>query len=183
MLLTHVVVINGPAGVGKTTISGHLANLYPGTINVSGDAVRSFGPLDAKDHLGPRSTYRAGGCLVAEYLAMGARRVLFDYVFETREAIESFCRCLPAMTPVYFFTIWAPLETVVGREAARPGRERLGDRVVQTYGALERNLRGLGSIVENMTSPEEAATAIRDTIKVSEGIHAGSLAQVMPHGV
>jgi cytidylate kinase len=53
--MTHVVVINGPAGVGKSTICKHLAGLFPGTIHVSGDAVRSFAPHDVKYWLGPRA--------------------------------------------------------------------------------------------------------------------------------
>ncbi|OCP19684.1 MULTISPECIES: hypothetical protein [unclassified Ensifer] len=172
--MTHVVVINGPAGVGKSTISGYLASLYPGSINVSGDSVRSFGPADAKDYLGPKSTYRASASLISDYIAMGARRVLFDYIFETRDAMECFCRFLPAATPVYFFTIWAPLDTVLYREATRPGREPLGDRVLQTYDSLNRNLHALGEIVENTSSLENVVARIENIIEVSKGIQAGS---------
>lgn len=89
--MTHLVVMNGPAGVGKTTLCKHLARLVPGTVCISGDALRSVSPADAKDWLGTRSTYRASAALVCSYLEMGARRVLLDYIFETREAFDWFC--------------------------------------------------------------------------------------------
>src|SRR5262245_14233383 len=69
--LAHLVVINGPAGVGKTTISRHLAGIYPGTINVSGDALLFFGPPDVRKYLGAGSTYRAAASLITSYLEMG----------------------------------------------------------------------------------------------------------------
>lgn len=168
--MSHVVVINGPAGVGKTTICKHLASSFPGTISISGDAIRDFSPNDARDWLGPRSTYRASATLISSYLAMGARRILFDYVFETRDSMEWFCGLLPPNTPIHFFTIWAPLDTVVAREAARPGRERLGGRVLQTYEALHRNLHCLGEIVENTDAPESVTERIVSMIQMSDGM-------------
>jgi hypothetical protein len=174
--LADVVVINGPAGVGKTTISSLLAKSRPGTINISGDALRWFAPSDVRDHLGPGSTYRVGASLTATYLAMGAPRVLFDYVFDAPDKISRFCRSLPDMTRVYFFTVWAPLEVVVRREATRPGRERLGERTVETYRALERNLHALGDIIENAETAESAVAEILDKIAGSKGISASRLA-------
>lgn len=165
--MAHVVVINGPAGVGKTTISKHLASSFPGTVSISGDAVRDFSPSDARDWLGPRSTYRASASLISSYLEMGARRVLFDYIFETRDSIEWFCGLLPEATPIHFFTVWAPLDTVVARETSRTGRERLGDRVLQTYEALHRNLHSLGAIVENTDAIEVVTERIGNMIQVS----------------
>ncbi|NRP90716.1 hypothetical protein GFPCMMHI_06643 [Ensifer adhaerens] len=168
--MAHIIVINGPAGVGKTTLCKHLANSFPGTVDISGDAVRDFSPIDAKDWLGPRSTYRASAALISSYLEMGARRVLLDYIFETHDSFEWFCSLLPTTTPIHLFTIWAPLDTVVAREASRPGRERLGDRVLQTYQALQRNLPFLGEIIENNDAVEVVAGRIDGLILKSAGM-------------
>lgn len=165
--MTHVVVLNGPAGVGKTTICKHLAEVFPGTVAISGDAVREFSPGDARDWLGPRSTYRASASLISSYLEMGARRVLFDYIFETRDAFKTFCALLPERTPVHLFTIWAPLETVAAREAQRPNRERLGDRLIRTYEVIQRNLEHLGEVIQNTGSIEEVISRIDSAIQDS----------------
>ncbi len=167
MLMAHVVVLNGPAGVGKTTICKHLAQTFPRTVAISGDAVREFSPNDARDWLGPRSTYRASASLISSYLEMGAGRVLFDYIFETRDAFETFRDLLPEKTPVHLFTIWAPLETVIAREANRPNRERLGDRVIHTYEVMQRNLDYLGEIIQNTGSIEAVITRIDSMIQDS----------------
>src|SRR5690348_15023803 len=77
-----IVVLNGPAGVGKTTVSRHLMALIPGTVLIPGDVLREFAPVDARDVLGPGSTYRAAAALIDAYLQMGAPQVVFEYVFE-----------------------------------------------------------------------------------------------------
>ncbi|WP_153771180.1 AAA family ATPase [Labrenzia sp. CE80] len=173
--LTHIVIINGPGGVGKTTISASLARMLPGTINISGDVIRWFAPPDVSQYLGHGSTYRAGASLATAYLGMGAPRVIFDYVFDDVEKISRFCQWLPADTRVHLFTIWAPIETVIEREATRDGREPLGDRTLDTYRAVERNLRSLGCTVQNTTSPDAAAAAICVKIAETEGKPAARL--------
>jgi predicted kinase len=151
----QVLVINGSAGVGKTTIGRALARRSPGTIHISGDAVRSFAPANTRDHLGPGSTYRAAAALAASYLDMGAARVLVDYVFDRAETIELFRRGLSAGIAFHVFTLWAPLDEVIHRETTRVGRERMGDAVTKTYEALEHNLAGLGRIIANTGSPKK----------------------------
>ncbi|MDQ0324541.1 dephospho-CoA kinase [Rhodopseudomonas julia] len=158
--MPHILLINGPAGVGKTTVTGLLAQARPGTIAISGDALRSFAPDDVATFLGPGSTYRAGAALATAYLAMGASQVLFDYIFQTAENVQKFKKHVPQGTRVHLFTIWAPIETVLEREATREGRNRLGARVVETYRAIERNLSHLGKVVENTGTPEMAVTTI-----------------------
>ncbi|SES20529.1 AAA family ATPase [Rhizobium sp. NFR03] len=168
--MTHLVVMNGPAGVGKTTLCKHLACLVPGTVCISGDALRSFSPADAKDWLGTRSTYRASAALVSSYLEMGARRVLLDYIFETREAFDWFCGHLSISIPIQLFTIWAPLDTVVIREASRLGRERLADRVLQTYQAMQRDLPSLGEVVHNIDAADVVASRVDALVRKSAGL-------------
>src|SRR5437773_2231819 len=77
----EIVVLNGPPGVGKTTVAACLRGLLPGTVVIEGDALRAFTPQNAREYLGGGSTYRAAAVLAEAYLAMGAARVVFDYVF------------------------------------------------------------------------------------------------------
>ncbi|MBD9508728.1 AAA family ATPase [Ensifer sp. ENS10] len=162
--MSHVVVINGPAGVGKTTVSRVLARSHPGAISIAGDALRDFAPEDVRNSLGAGSTYRAGAALAAAYLAMGATRVIFDYVFDDAEKLDLFCSGPPHETPVSVFTLWAPIDRVIDREANRVGRERMGHAVVRTHEAIERNLHKLGRVVSNTEAPERTAQTIMEAI-------------------
>lgn len=174
--MTHVVIINGPGGVGKTTVSAKLARMLPGTINISGDTIRWFAPPDVGKYLGNGSTYRAGASLTSAYLAMGAPRVIFEYVFDSSEKVSRFCEGLPSDTLTYLFTIWAPIAAVVEREASRDGREPLGDLAVETYRAIERNLSCLGHTVQNTVSAEASALEIFKRITETEGKSAAEFA-------
>lgn len=176
-LVAQVIIINGPAGVGKSTICRVLSELSPGTIAISGDALRHFAPRDVRDHLGPGSTYRAGAALATAYLDMGATRIVFDYIFDSPEKLALFRSGLPAWVATHCFTLWAPLERVIEREARRDGRERLGDAVVTTFRALERNLHALGHVIANTETPEATA---RDIMQMVHGGPAGGLFQSGP---
>ncbi|WP_316862705.1 AAA family ATPase [uncultured Cohaesibacter sp.] len=150
--MTRLLVINGPAAVGKTTLCATLAKHQPGCINISGDALRWFAPPDVKNHLGPGSTYKASAALINAYTEMGASLILFDYIFPTPQSFTGFVNMLSPEVTFHLFTLWAPLETVRAREAGRKERERLGEQVIQTHQTLENNLdffRQHGQILDN----------------------------------
>lgn len=143
-----IVIINGPPGVGKTTVSNALAKLRPGTVCIHGDDLRAFAPEDAKTHLGGGSTYRAGATLACTYLTMGAPIVLFDYCFLCPRHLDHFARRVEPGTPMRVFTLWAPLATVQARERARVGRVPLGAAVEECYREIAEHADALGTIVD-----------------------------------
>jgi predicted kinase len=168
----EVIVLNGPAGVGKSTVSQHLRELVPGTVAISGDALRSFVPGNARDFLGGGSTYRAAAALTNAYLAMAAPRIVFDYVFSHPAHIEYYCKALGRTdVAIYLFTLWAPLELVVARELARPGRDRLAPAVVhECHAEIAENLERLGHVIENIDRDAcDVAGAIHDLVTAGTG--------------
>lgn len=173
--MVEVLLINGPAGVGKTTVASRLKLRVPGTVCVHGDQILAFSPPDVRVHLGAGSTFRAGAALVREYVEMNAPRVLFDYVFSNAAHISRFCRWLAPDTMVHVFTIWAPLEAVRQREAARTEREPLGARVIETYATLQENLSQLGWLTENVRTPDDAVDDIERILRTHPGRRADQL--------
>jgi predicted kinase len=168
----EVIVLNGPAGVGKSTVSQHLRELVPGTVAISGDALRSFVPGNARDFLGGGSTYRAAAALTNAYLGMAAPRIVFDYVFSHPAHLDYYCKALGRTdVHLYLFTLWAPLEVVVARELARPGRRRLGSAVVhECHAEIAENLKQLGHVIENVDrDARDVACTIHDLVMAGTG--------------
>ena len=161
-----VLVVNGPPGVGKTTVSRALARRHPGTVSIHGDDLRAFAPEDAATHLGAGSTYRAAATLVAAYRGMGAERVIFDYCFLDERHLAHFRDGLAPGTEIRIVTLWAPLAVVERREQGRSedpvsGRSPLREKVAECWHRIEANRAALGEFVDaSRASVEELASRL-----------------------
>jgi predicted kinase len=160
--MPEVLIINGPPGVGKTTVSRILAHQLPGTVCIRGDELRAFAPKDARQHLGGGSTFRAAAVLAKTYLAMGAARIVVDYVFLRRSHVAYFRDAFGSPeTPLHMFTLWAPLDVVQSRERRRVARSPLGDAVEECRNEIERNQAILGDFIDTTAAdPHEVARMI-----------------------
>ncbi|MTI44072.1 AAA domain-containing protein [Roseibium hamelinense] len=155
-----VLVINGPSGVGKSTVTHRLSIRLGNSVHISGDIVRSFTPENASAFLGHGSTYQAAGRLATTYLELGAKFVLFDYVFQNKRQTDLLVSTLPANADVNFFTLWAPWEAVRAREVKR-GRNVLPEQVAaERYRQIENALPVLGTCIDNTSSLEQTVEDI-----------------------
>jgi chloramphenicol 3-O-phosphotransferase len=132
----RVVLLNGPAGVGKTTIGRRLAATARNGICVHGDDLKHFVVSRDPDTVQSGLSYVGGAALADVFLDAGYELVVFEFIFTRHRHIKRFLDALRSDAPVHLLTLWAPLATVVAREAARADRERLGGHVTECWHEL-----------------------------------------------
>lgn len=160
---SRVVIINGPAGVGKTTTARALADTAANGACVHGDYLRNFVVRRQNGAVHNGLGYRNGASLAGNFVDGGYELVVFEYVFETARGIDEFRRCYRAEAPVYFFTLWAPFDVVQHRESSwlrRRQRQPLGSRMEACYRKMEQNLEELGPVVD--TADRSVADVVAD---------------------
>lgn len=141
-----VVVLNGPAGVGKTTVGRRLAASARRGVCIHGDDLKVF--MVRRDPGQRGITYRVGAALTEAYLRLGFDLVVFEYVFEAPRHVRAFLDRLRARTRILVVTLWAPLPVILVRERRRKGRRPLGRRVAACWRTIAANLPRLGDRVD-----------------------------------
>jgi predicted kinase len=164
----RVVLLNGPAGVGKTTIGRRLAATARNGVCIHGDELKRFVVAREPGAVEQGLSYVGAAALADVNLAAGYELVVFEYVFERRAHAKRFLRALRSDVPVALLTLWAPLEVVAAREAARPGRDRLGERVAACWHALAANRHELGVVVDARGSVDEVLEKLSRSVRLDE---------------
>lgn len=167
--MARVILLNGPPGVGKTTVGRMLAGLAGSGACIHGDCLKQFVVSRSDGAVTGGLGYINGATVAANFIEAGYDLVVFEFVFEQVSHVDRFLSAFRASVPVHLFTLWAPRETVLARERGRPNREPLGDRVAACYETMARNLDTLGTRIETATiAPEMIARTIHRMAEESD---------------
>ncbi len=119
--MSYSLVIRGPLGVGKSTVSSVLARTL-GAQHISIDKVLEDNGIEEwdRDRISLRSFLRANEIAVdqAQTALEAGRPVIFDGCFYWREQLEDLAQRLGGKVTV--FSLQAPLEVCIERDRGRP---------------------------------------------------------------
>jgi predicted kinase len=141
-----VILVNGPAGVGKSTVAPRLAARATNGACISGDALKSF--VVAREEpftVALGVSYVAAAALADVFLEAGYDLVVVDFIFERPEHVLRFTGALRTDVPVHLLTLWASLETVANRSG----------RAGPSWHAIHASLAQLGTTVDATGTIEE----------------------------
>ncbi len=163
-----VVLLNGPAGVGKTTVGRELAASARNGVCIHGDDLKGFVVSRDLESVQTGLTYVGCAALADVFIKAGYDLVVVDFIFSSRRDVQRLLGALTCGARVLLFTLWAPMATVAARETARTGRPQLGDRVAECWNELAAHLDELGVVVDALASPEEIVRLLSLRVATTE---------------
>jgi broad-specificity NMP kinase len=171
-----LLVINGPAGVGKSTIASLLVKKRKGSALVRGDQLKDFVIDKPDDDRASRVTYRNGAAVCSELLESGFRFVVFDFIFNDLDARNDFLtRVQPAVSFVtVFVTLWASQHVVLNRRRSRIEEDRYVHLMEESWNQISSQLSELGEDIDtNDRTPEQVCSSIEELIKLEHTLQQG----------
>ena len=142
-----MILLNGPAGVGKTTVGRLLAARVRNGACVHGDALRDFVVVRVDDEVQLGLGYVTAASVAANLVSGCYERVVVDYVFEAPRHVTSFIDAFDVDCNLHVVTLWG-------------GRSDSESRL-----RMEPNLSNLGQIVDTTgLTPEQVADAVESAI-------------------
>ena len=145
----NIIVINGPAGVGKTTIARKLCELNNDSICIHGDSIKEFVVNRNNPEIEKQLAYKIGASLIDRYIEAGYKFIVFEFVFETCSHIDLMKKLLAHLN-VKYFILWDELENIILKEKKRINRLPLKNRVIECYTTLQRNILNMDiEVIDN----------------------------------
>jgi shikimate kinase/uncharacterized LabA/DUF88 family protein len=156
--MRKIVIIRGPLGVGKTTVSKIVATKLD-AVYISVDAVLSENKLDSDDGISLENFLKSN-----EYIAQICKRVesavVIDGCFYHKEQIDDLLKRVGV--PCVIVTLSAPLSECVLRDSKRD--KMYGEASAEfVYGMVEKVKVGTYITSTNLT-PEESAQAVMESL-------------------
>jgi predicted kinase len=148
MSSNKVIIINGPSGVGKSTISHILSRSIRKGVHIDVDILRHLVANHRLTREQVALAYRNAASLADNFLAAGYT-VIIDGVFPTGKDLVTFRNALKTVnTAIYVYTLSGRLQVIQQREAMKTGSERLKRHVKKLHNSMHADADRLGIIID-----------------------------------
>jgi GrpB-like predicted nucleotidyltransferase (UPF0157 family)/predicted kinase len=124
-LRAMIILINGPCGIGKTSVSWELAAFFERAVMLDGDYIGAVSPFEIYDGARVAYLYRTLRHLAAWHIEQGGYHdFVINYVFESPESLAALRHMLSDLDDViYAFRLVASDEEIAARIRGRGGDE------------------------------------------------------------
>lgn len=145
-----VILLNGPVGVGKTTVGRLLAARARNGACVRGDELRDFVVTRVEDEAQVALGYVNAAGVAANFVRAGYERVVVDLVFEGPRHVARFVDNFEVDADLHVVTLWASRDALVERGGS-----------AASWDAMGASLPELGEVVDTSSlAPEQVADAV-----------------------
>ena len=148
MTSRKIIIINGPSGVGKSTVSHILSRSVKKGVHIDVDILRHL----VAEHRLTRGqidlAYRNAAALTDNFLEAGYM-VIVDGVFPTGKDLGIFCRALKTRNAaVYGYTLSGDVQVLQQREEMKTGSGKLRQHVRKLHNSMHADAGNLGVFVD-----------------------------------
>lgn len=129
-----IIVINGPLGIGKSTLAEALAERIHGCVMLDGDALLALNPepVDAPAYLNG-----VLALLVAHHRQHGYRHVVINHYWRSPGELAALRRCLAADVDVRVLLLELPMEENLRRIARRAAARAIDEHAFELQTVTE----------------------------------------------
>lgn len=161
-----IVIVNGPLGIGKTSVSWLLLERFPRAVLLEGDYIAAIQPFDYYNQTDLDYAYRTFGLLAAHHVAHGISNIVCNWVWESAEQLARVRRELGVVAlPICTYRLWCAPDVIAERVRRRnlPNLDWELQRSRELVGILDRAAFAgdMGIPIDTTTlTPDQTAQAI-----------------------
>jgi adenylate kinase family enzyme len=143
-----IIIINGPPGIGKTTIAQKLSKKLKKSVVIEVDRIKYFAVDKRKTteaiDIGDQHVFMMVGALRSS-----KENIIIDFVYETPKYFEAVVKQLRGIDRnVYAYRLRCTLADNLKRDKRRTKEVRLGPRINEIFGRLDERGDSVGYTVE-----------------------------------
>ena len=151
-----ILIVNGPCGVGKSTITKELENMFEDCVHIKADDVHCFivNSEIIPEHI--RITDINIELLVKNFISNGFQNIIIDNVYETQEHLVQVKKGLDQYdSAIYTILLYCELNENIRRDQARAPEDICGEKRVRELHEIMYKEKGLGVIFDTTVLKKE----------------------------
>lgn len=159
-----IVVLNGPLGIGKSTLAEALCERIEGCVMLGGDHLVAANPPPA-DETG--YLHAVLGLLARHHRAAGYRHFVIEHLWRTPAGLDDLRRCLRAAIPgadIHCLLLTLPLDENLRRIERRQAARAIDERAFELQTVVDERAALYGSAYASLGEPFDVSGPLDDLV-------------------